>query len=60
MKKLIATFLLLFCFTVAFAGDSFVHNPQNDTQVGKGKKGEPVLGCTCLFHQIEEYVKSFF
>jgi hypothetical protein len=60
MKKFFAIAFLLICFTVSFASDGFVHNPNNDTFVGKGKKGDPPLGCTCLFHEIEEFVKGLF
>lgn len=60
MKKVFAVTLLLVCFTISFASDSVIHNPQNDVVVAKGKKSEPVIGCTCLFHEIEEFVKGLF
>ncbi len=60
MKKYFAIALLLVCFTISFADDGIIHNPANDVAVGKGKKGEQPLGCTCLFHEIEQYVKALF
>jgi len=65
MKKFVAkvmlfTLLSLSLFGIVLAADSAIHNPDNDTNIGKSKKGDQTLGCTCLFHEIEEYVKALF
>lgn len=65
MKKIIAKVMLFSLLSVslvgfAIAADTAIHNPANDTNVGKLKKGDQTLGCTCLFHEIEEFVKGLF
>ncbi|MBS1797651.1 MAG: hypothetical protein JSS81_27765 [Acidobacteria bacterium] len=72
MKKLFATFLLLMCVTVAFAGkvdDSagLINNQKQYSlchdETGKwnpqDKNCDP-NSCGCLFHQIEHFIIDLF
>ena len=70
MKKLFATFLLLMCFSMAFAGkagtsDNVVFNPKSQCHDSEGKwdpqnKNCDPNSCGCLFHQIEDFLKGMF
>lgn len=70
MKKLIATLMLLMCFSVTFAGktgnlDNAINNPKNPCHDVDGKwnpqnKDCDPYSCGCLFHQIEDFIKDIF
>jgi hypothetical protein len=71
MKKLFATFLLLMCVSVAFAGktgdsDGAVYNPKAPICHDKNGNWDPQdkrcdeESCGCLFHQIEEFFVDLF
>lgn len=70
MKKLLATFLLLMCVSVAFAGKTggsadVIDNPGSQCHDKSGKwnpqnKNCDPTACGCLFHQIEEFVLGLF
>ena len=71
MKKIFATLLLLMCVSVAFAGttgdaDNVINNPKQvvchdaDGKWNPSDKSCDPGACGCLFHEIEEFIKSIF
>jgi len=65
MRKRIATLLMVAISVITIVGiaEAAIHNPNRDRmcfdQKDVPKECDPAA-CTCLFHQIEEYVVSMF
>lgn len=65
MRKRIATFLMVAVSVITVAGiaQAAIHDPMRDRRCFDQKvipKECDTTVCTCLFHEIEEYVMSIF